>query len=148
MPYVYGDPVTGLDLRISSDGTLGVPVSSIRYKENVRDVQDADTDWIYALRPRVFDFKAPLTGTNQCGLIAEEVERVAPQIVSYKRKLTYPEPTAGVWAEDSEPIITTTNEPQSVSYSALTVPMLAEIQKLKAQIDALERRVAEFEADK
>ena len=154
LPQVYGDTVGGTyrDLYIDDTGKLGYYSSSIRYKENVRDATEEDTGWIHALRPVMFDFKDPAMGTNQCGLIAEEVAEVHPAIVSYQRDLTYVD--AGPSEEDpanhagaTVPVITTTDVPETVNYPDLVVPMLAEIQRLKKQVETLETRLAALEAN-
>jgi len=119
-----------------------VPPSSIRYKENVRDVKVEDTDWLYALRPVRFDFKDRSLGTDQCGLIAEEVASINPKIVYFKT-------VEGDSKEDAEPggqagqaasgqPATATSVPEGVNYDKLIVPMLAEIQRLKKRIEVLE----------
>jgi len=154
MPEVYDDVLSGGDdpepLFIDKNGKLGwYDTSSIQYKENIRDVQDADISWIYELRPRIFDFKAPLEGTGQCGLIAEEVEKVQPKLVRYKREVTYAEGTTDPDLGDrGERVITTADQPEGVHYSKLIVPMLAEMQRLRAEIDVLKERVAELEASR
>jgi len=152
LPQVYGDTVGGTyrDLYIDDTGKLGYYSSSIRYKENVRDATEEDSGWIHALRPVMFDFKDPAMGTNQCGLIAEEVAEVHSSIVSYQRDLTYVEGPPNEndpanHAGETVPVITTTDIPETVNYSDLIVPMLAEIQRLKKQVQALETRLAVLE---
>ncbi|MBI2424715.1 MAG: tail fiber domain-containing protein [Candidatus Hydrogenedentes bacterium] len=147
LPYVYGIQVSGSTraLYIKDDGTLGYLASSIRYKENVRDLSAADTAWLYDLRPVVYDYKAPLEGKNQFGLIAEEVELVNPDMVSYARVLSYPEPIPGE-QEQGEATVFTTDVPETVNYEKLIVPMLVEIQQLRAEIDAVKADIDALEA--
>ena len=148
MPAVYSDLLTGdtRDLYIKSDGQLGYVASSIRYKENVRNTQDSDTDWIFRLQPVMYDYKQPLEGVNECGLIAEEVVEVRPEIVSFKRELTYPEPVPGDPDQGAEAIVTITDTPETVNYSMLIVPMLAEIQKLRTDVDAVKADIEALKA--
>jgi len=137
-------------VRIGADGKLYKdPSSSIRYKENVREAATADTSWIYGLRAVMFDYKDHTLGTNQCGLIAEEVEQVNANIVVYREDITYgPEITD----ENGNPdqtgyrpmIVTKTNEPETVRYDKLTVPILAEMQKLRDRVQELEAQVAQL----
>ena len=148
MPDVYSDSVDPnyyKSLYIDHTGKIGYYSSSIRYKENVRDVADGDTEWIHRLRPVFFDYKAPLTGDNKCGLIAEEVAQIHPEIVRFERVLTYPEPTPGDPDPNEDPIITFNDTPAGVEYPDLIVPMLAEVQKLRARVDTLEARLAALE---
>jgi hypothetical protein len=125
--------------------------SSIRYKENVRGTADADTSWIYGLRPVMFDYKDHSQGVNQCGLIAEEVERVYPGVVVYKEETTH-SPEQKDANGNSEPnaerrvTLTRTKQPDSVRYDRLTVPMLAEMQKLRNRVQELEARLAQLES--
>jgi hypothetical protein len=75
--------VTGSAVLISSTGQLGVQSSSIRYKEDVRAIDDAD-DPLIRLRPVQFRYKqAASDGTKplQYGLIAEEVADIFPELV-------------------------------------------------------------------
>jgi hypothetical protein len=93
----------------------------------------------------MFDYKNPELGTNQCGLIAEEVDVVCPRIVSYKREVTYAPPSDP--NDASAPltaVVSKTNIPETVNYDQLTVPMLAEMQKLRARVQELEAQVAQL----
>jgi hypothetical protein len=146
LPQVYSDQVSGtyLDLAIKDNGQLGYVPSSARYKENIRDVTASDTAWIYQLQPVVFDYEAPLEGKDQIGLIAEEVELIQPALVGYKRELIYPDPVPGS-PEQGEPTIVTTNIPETVSYSKLIVPMLAEIQNLRREVDQIRADIEALE---
>jgi len=65
---------------IDSAGQLGTMSSSIRYKENVEDMNDESSP-ILDLRPVTFNYKADTTKTKQFGLIAEEVNKVLPALV-------------------------------------------------------------------
>jgi hypothetical protein len=61
-------------------GKLWKSVSSQRYKTDVRNL-DADTDAVLKLRPVRFQYKS--SGQQDIGLIAEEVEKVSPDLVIY-----------------------------------------------------------------
>lgn len=68
----------------SATGQLGYDSSSIRYKENVKNMTDEMSEKIYQLRPITFD---KIDGAkNQIGLTAEEVNELFPQCVFYKRE--------------------------------------------------------------
>lgn len=61
-------------------GRLGCVKSSARYKRDIRDMGDA-SDRLMKLRPVTFQYKADSNGVRQYGLIAEEVEKVYPELV-------------------------------------------------------------------
>lgn len=122
---VYGHGISGTtrDLYITSAGELGYLTSSLRYKENVRPLHEYSKR-IYGLRPVVFDYKGE-GGKNQFGLIAEEVEKVMPELVGY----------------DEE------GRPDTVSYDQLVPLLLNEVIQLKRQNDQLAERVRRLEGD-
>lgn len=69
---------------IDSTGQLGTVVSTIRAKDDVASLGEAAT-WVQRLRPVQFRYLEPLADGSrplQYGLIAEEVEAVAPDLVS------------------------------------------------------------------
>ncbi|MBI2424714.1 MAG: tail fiber domain-containing protein [Candidatus Hydrogenedentes bacterium] len=147
MPEVYGVAVSGnvRPLKIKSDGTLGYTASSIRFKENVRDALASDTEWVFALRPVSYTYKAPLDGDVELGLLAEEVSQVRPEMVSYVRNLVHTEPTAGD-QQGGNQVVEMTETPETVNYEGLVTPLLAEIQKLKADLVVLRTRVAQLKS--
>jgi hypothetical protein len=79
----------GSAVLIGANGQLGTIMSSIRYKENIRDMSCSSK--IYSLRPVEFDYKAEVRGNStgapipSLGLIAEEVDKVMPEIVVRRR---------------------------------------------------------------
>jgi hypothetical protein len=72
--------VTGSPVFVTSSGQLGVLASSERYKTDIRSLE-ADTVKLTALRPVTFHLKTEPSGTLQYGLIAEEVDKVYPELV-------------------------------------------------------------------
>ena len=60
--------------------------SSRRYKTNIKDMSEDTEDKLMKLRPVTFDYKkeSKMTGKNVGGLIAEEVENVIKELVTYK----------------------------------------------------------------
>ena len=72
----------------------------------------ASTDALMNLRPVTFKYKNDERGTTQYGLIAEEVENVYPELVTY----------------DAD------GELETVRYSMLTSMLLNEIQKQSAEL--------------
>src|SRR5438874_7293655 len=67
----------------NSDGKLGVLVSSRRFKDDIKPMEQA-SEVIYHLKPVSFRYKAEIEPTRPLGfgLIAEEVEKVVPDLVS------------------------------------------------------------------
>lgn len=105
--------------------------SSIRYKENVRDVELNPAN-VLALRPRVYDRKPTTSddGTviagrkNEYGLIAEEVAATLPEIVVYDEQ----------------------GQIDSVRYDLLGYALLPVVQAQQARIDDLEARLLRLES--
>jgi trimeric autotransporter adhesin len=77
---IYGNPVTGSAVVVSSTGQLGVTVSSERFKTAIVPMR-SDTSKLGQLRPVSFKLKSDATGTRRYGLIAEEVAKVYPELV-------------------------------------------------------------------
>ena len=101
---------------INSNNELHTLVSSIRFKEAVRDMGDA-SEVLMKLRPVSFRYReavakgAPI---DEYGLIAEEVALVAPELV----------------ARDA------TGKPYSVRYHVLPSLLINELQKQRGTIEA------------
>lgn len=78
---IFDTTVTGgCTVVVASTGQLGCVTSSARYKRDVKDMGDA-SDKLMKLRPVTFVYKTDETGAQQYGLIAEEVEKVYPELV-------------------------------------------------------------------
>jgi hypothetical protein len=113
----------GIPVVVDSNGQLGTISSSGRYKFDIHDMDD--TSALLRLRPVTFRYNAygpdsPL----QYGLIAEEVAKVAPDLVVFN--------AAG--------------EPETVMYPFLTPMLLNEVQKQRRTIDDLQSRLERLEA--
>jgi hypothetical protein len=65
---------------IDSNGQLGTLASSRRFKENIVDI-GAYSEKLYDLRPVIFTYKTDETHRPQYGLIAQEVQKVMPELV-------------------------------------------------------------------
>src|SRR6266566_3895060 len=72
----------GLVVKVDSDGHLGTVGSSERFKDAIKPMDKA-SEAILALKPVTFHYKKELDpdGTPQFGLVAEEVEKVNPDLV-------------------------------------------------------------------
>jgi hypothetical protein len=101
----------------SSSNVLGYSGSSIRFKENIRDLPDSS--WIYKLKPKMFDWKDQTREKNQIGLIAEDVNVLCPQLV---------------WLDEQ-------GFPEGIHYEWLSVPLLAEVQRLHSDIENLRSQI-------
>src|SRR6266481_941551 len=74
--------VNGLVVKVDADGHLGTVGSSERFKDTIKPMDKA-SEAILALKPVTFHYKKELDphGTPQFGLVAEEVEKVNPDLV-------------------------------------------------------------------
>jgi hypothetical protein len=136
MPAVYADTVgaTNRDLYIDSNGNLGY-VSSIREsKSNIADI--TDVDWLYRLNPVSFNRRKKDDQENyidetyselEYGLIAEDVEAIAPELCFY---------------DDVDGV----QELRGIHYSKLIAPLLKAVQDLKEENESLKARVAALES--
>ncbi len=102
---------------IDNTGNLGTAASSLRYKENIKDLGDKSSG-IYKLRPVSFNYKKDEKKTPQSGLIAEEVLSIMPELVVMKHGI-----------------------PETVKYHDLPVLLLNEIQNLKKEIEELKTKI-------
>jgi hypothetical protein len=83
---ILGRVFTGPAVVIGGNGQLGVStvsLSSQRFKDEIKPMETA-SEAILALRPVTFRYKHELdpSGTPQFGLVAEEVEKVNPDLVT------------------------------------------------------------------
>ena len=78
---IVGVPVSGSAVLISNTGQVGIQASSRRYK---RDIQPMGTHsrGLHQLRPVIFRYKQDAQDERQYGLIAEEVAKVYPELVT------------------------------------------------------------------
>ena len=67
---------------INTNGRLGTVTSSRRFKEEIKPMDKA-SEVLLALKPVTFRYKKDIdpAGTPQFGLVAEEVEKVNPDLV-------------------------------------------------------------------
>jgi hypothetical protein len=68
------------DLNLTSDGTLSTATSDVRMKGNIIQITDA-LEKVSGLRGVTFTWKNDSLQTHQLGMIAQEVEKVLPEIV-------------------------------------------------------------------
>ena len=80
---ISGSPVArGAAVVVDVAGHLGIKTSSQRFKERIKPMANA-SEAILALKPVSFQYKKEIDpeGTPQFGLVAEEVEKVNPDLV-------------------------------------------------------------------
>ena len=110
---------------VTVDGTVNADAfqdsSSIRYKENVIDLEDF-TEAVMAMRPVRYDIKK--NGKNDIGFIAEEVNELIPEVVGKNHD----------------------GEVESVNYARLSVVLLQQVQKQQSLIEKLEERISKLES--
>jgi len=72
----------GVAVFINSSGQLGTATSSRRFKEGIKSM-DQTSELLFALKPVTFRYKKEIdpAGTSQFGLVAEDVEKVNPNLV-------------------------------------------------------------------
>jgi len=103
--------ITGAAVYVTSSGQLGVLASSERYKTAITPIGES-TQKLQQLRPVSFHLKTDPAGAVQYGLIAEEVDKVYPELV----------------------IRDDTGKMQGVRYDELAPMLLNEVQQLQATI--------------
>ena len=79
---IHGVGVTGTAVVVGSTGQLGVAPSSQRFKAEIKPMGKA-SEGILALKPVTFRYKKDIDPDSipQFGLVAEEVEKVNPDLV-------------------------------------------------------------------
>jgi len=108
----------GVGVIIDTDGHLGTVVSSTGYKEAIKPMDKA-SEAILALKPVTFRYKKELDleGIPQFGLVAEQVEKVNPDLV----------------ARDEQ------GKPYTVRYEAVNAMLLNEFLKQHRTVEELKK---------
>jgi Chaperone of endosialidase len=113
----------GVGVFINNTGKLGTMTSSRRFKEEIKAMDEA-SEKLYALRPVTFRYKKEIdpAGSSQFGLVAEDVEKVNPDLIVRDRE----------------------GKPYSVRYDHVNAMLLNEflkehrkVEQMQKQIDAL-----------
>jgi hypothetical protein len=129
---IYSSLANARAVYVNADDKLGTLSSSRRYKEQIKPM-DKVSETILALKPVSFRYKAEVDGarTPMFGLIAEEVEKVNPDLVGRNEK----------------------GEVETVRYDAVNAMLLNEfikehqkVQKLEAALKAVNKRLKEQDA--
>jgi hypothetical protein len=114
----------GTAVFINNDGRLGTLTSSLRFKEEIQPMKQA-SDTLFALKPVTFRYREEIdpAGTSQFGLVAEDVEKVNPDLI----------------VRDKE------GKPYSVRYDQVNAMLLNEFLKEHKKVQDLESRLAQQE---
>jgi trimeric autotransporter adhesin len=124
--------VGGVQVFINSDNKLGTVTSSKRFKEEIEPIGEA-SEALFSLKPVSFHYKKEIdpAGTSQFGLVAEDVEKVNPDLV----------------VRDKE------GKPYSVRYDQVNAMLLNEflkehktVHEQKAAIGVLQKEIASLNA--
>jgi hypothetical protein len=116
---------TNRDVFVDNGGVVGYVASIRASKTNIQDL--TDTSWLHQLNPVSFNYRKKddegnyvdeIDGGIQYGMIAEDVEQVRPDLCFYDE-------------------IDGQHELRGIQYSKLVPVMLKEIQKLRAELNAL-----------
>jgi len=123
---IHGTAVTGSAVVVSTSGQLGVAPSSERFKEAIK-AMDKASEAILSLEPVTFRYKKELDpeGIPQFGLVAEQVEKVNPDLV----------------ARDVE------GKAYTVRYEAVNAMLLNEFLKEHRQVQELEATIVQQRKD-
>ena len=114
---INGSSITGMGVVVNANGRLGTSASSARFKEDIKPMNTA-SEAILALKPVSFRYRkeVDLEGTPQFGLVAEDVEKVKPDLV----------------------IRDPSGKPYSVRYEAVNAMLLNEFLKEHCKVQELE----------
>jgi len=119
---IFGGTVPGgATVIIDNNGHLGTIVSSQRFKDQIKPMDKA-SETLYALKPVSFHYKKEIgpQSANQFGLVAEEVEKVNPDLV----------------VRDKD------GKPYTVRYDQVNAMLLNEFLKEHRKVEQLEATVA------
>jgi len=122
---ISGTAVTGLTVVANSSGQIGVMTSSRRFKDDIKPMDKA-SEAVLALKPVTFRYKPEIDsqGIPQFGLVAEEVEKVNPDLV----------------ARDDQGKVYT------VRYEAVNAMLLNEFLKAHRRIEEQDKRIDQLTA--
>ena len=122
---VYESVATEQAVYVTSDNRIGTLTSSRRYKDEIKPMKKA-SEAIHSLRPVRFRYKKEVDPTRSLcfGLIAEDVAKVSPELVTLDRE----------------------GKPQTVRYEAINAMLLNEFLKQHRKVESQESRIQQQEA--
>lgn len=120
---VYESVATERAVYVTADNRIGTLSSSRRYKEQIKSMENA-SETIHALRPVTFRYKKEVDATRSLsfGLIAEEVAKVSPDLVTSDRE----------------------GKPETVRYEAINAMLLNEFLKEHCKVQQQGNTIAEL----
>jgi Chaperone of endosialidase len=121
---IFAQPSSGgMAVFINSDNKLGTVTSSKRFKEHIQ-LMDRSSEALFSLKPVTFRYKSDIdpAGTPQFGLVAEEVEKVNPDLVVHDKE----------------------GRPYSVRYELVNAMMLNEFLKAHRKIEKQQQQIDEL----
>src|SRR6266545_3997728 len=115
----------GAAVFINNSGKLGTTTSSRRFKEEIKRMGTA-SEALFALQPVTFRYKKEIDpqSTSQFGLVAEEVEKVNPDLV----------------------VRDTDGKPYTVRYDQVNAMLLNEFLKVHRKVEEQEKTMAELKS--
>lgn len=96
--------------------------SSRRYKKNIEDISDKRANLLDNIRVVTYDYKNEKNGKNLAGVIAEEVEKIIPEVVTYTE-------------------INGEKVADGVDYSKFVPYLIKKVQMLQDKINKVEKKV-------
>jgi hypothetical protein len=121
---IYGaTAASGVPVFVTSSNQLGTLTSSRRFKEDIQNMDDA-SDTLLALHPVTFRYKPEIdpVGVPQFGLVAEDVEKVNPDLVAHDPQ----------------------GRPYTVRYEAVNAMLLNEFLKEHRKVEAQNAKIDEL----
>jgi Chaperone of endosialidase len=115
----------GVGVIVDTSGHLGTVVSAARFKDEIKPMDEA-SEAILALKPVTFRYKKELdpAGISQFGLVAEEVEKVNPDLVAHDQN----------------------GKPYTVRYEAVNAMLLNEFLKEHRKVEEQQATIAQLKA--
>jgi hypothetical protein len=122
---VYSSVASARAVYVNSDNKIGTLVSSRRFKDEIKPMDKA-SEAILALKPVTFRYKKEIepNGAIMFGLVAEEVEKVAPDLVTRDAK----------------------GEVETVRYDAVNAMLLNEFLKEHKRVEAQEQTIKQLKS--
>jgi hypothetical protein len=122
---ISGSPISGTPVVVNSASRLGVASSSARFKDEIKSMDKA-SEAILALKPVTFRYKQKIDPerTAQFGLVAEEVEKVNPALIT----------------RDAD------GKPYTVRYEAVNAMLLNEFLKQHRKVEEQDQTIQKQEA--
>jgi hypothetical protein len=117
---------SGIAVFINANGKLGTSTSSRRFKQEIKPM-DQLSEALFALKPVTFCYREEIdpAGTSQFGLVAEDVEKVNPDLI----------------VRDKE------GKPYSVRYDQVNAMLLNEFLKAHRRMEEQDKRIEELTAE-